>query len=185
MNRWWLLTWTTYGTWLPGDPRGFVSSVPDESGPQRKHNAVGADYDRDHSVLFASAQSLMKEPATKLNPAQAKIILEQFHTTADHRGWRLIAAAILWNHIHLVVGVPGDPDPANLLRDFKSYASRALNRSSVEFRRERWWTESGSRCKLPCETAVFAAVRYVRDQHEPLVVWIEPAFAAENLIETK
>ncbi len=22
-GKWWLVTWTTFGTWLPGDPRGF------------------------------------------------------------------------------------------------------------------------------------------------------------------
>jgi len=27
-DRHWLLTWTTYGTWLPGDARGFVSPIP-------------------------------------------------------------------------------------------------------------------------------------------------------------
>ena len=32
MDRYWLLTWTTYGTWLPGDRRGFVSNVLDGSG---------------------------------------------------------------------------------------------------------------------------------------------------------
>ena len=26
----WLLTWTTYGTWLPGDERGFVGNVVEE-----------------------------------------------------------------------------------------------------------------------------------------------------------
>ena len=25
IDRIWFLTWTTYGTWLPGDERGFVS----------------------------------------------------------------------------------------------------------------------------------------------------------------
>jgi hypothetical protein len=29
MDRYWLLTRTTYGTWLPGDVRGFVSRVRD------------------------------------------------------------------------------------------------------------------------------------------------------------
>ena len=23
MGKWWLVTWVTYGSWLPGDPRGF------------------------------------------------------------------------------------------------------------------------------------------------------------------
>jgi len=27
----WLLTWTTYGTWLPGDERGFVGNVVEEA----------------------------------------------------------------------------------------------------------------------------------------------------------
>ena len=27
IDRNWFLTWTTYGTWLPGDPRGFVGSL--------------------------------------------------------------------------------------------------------------------------------------------------------------
>ena len=27
----WLLTWTTYGTWLPGDERGFVGNVVEET----------------------------------------------------------------------------------------------------------------------------------------------------------
>jgi hypothetical protein len=30
MDRYWLITWTCYGTWLPGARQGFVSHVPDE-----------------------------------------------------------------------------------------------------------------------------------------------------------
>ena len=32
MDRHWFLTWTTYGSWLPGDPRGFVSQLRDDYG---------------------------------------------------------------------------------------------------------------------------------------------------------
>ena len=45
------------------------------------------------------------------------------------RRQRLLAVAIMANHIHVVVGVPGDPEPDTLLRDFKSYASLCLNKS--------------------------------------------------------
>ena len=34
MDRYWLLTWHTYGTWLPGDRRGFVGRVREGSGPR-------------------------------------------------------------------------------------------------------------------------------------------------------
>jgi hypothetical protein len=29
MDRQWLITWTCYGTWLPGTARGFVGNVRD------------------------------------------------------------------------------------------------------------------------------------------------------------
>jgi hypothetical protein len=33
VDRVWMITWTTYGTRLPGDARGFVSNVRDGPGP--------------------------------------------------------------------------------------------------------------------------------------------------------
>src|SRR5690349_21194983 len=44
MDRVWHLTWTTYGTWLPGDERGFVSNVRDGDGPEVKHNTPATPY---------------------------------------------------------------------------------------------------------------------------------------------
>ena len=76
------------------------------------------------------------------------------------------------NHAHLVVGVPGDPDPANLLRDFKSYASRPLTRRRGKPRSGTWWTKSGSRRKLPDAAAVGRAIEYVRTQPNALGVYI-------------
>ena len=167
-DRYWLLTWTTYGAWLPGDSRGFVSSVRDGDGPQVRHNIPGSPYDADLAGLRVAARSQLKHTPILLTESQARVACDQFRETASYRGWQLLACAIMPNHAHIVVGVSGDPDPATLLRDFKSYASRALNQTS---RRERWWTESGSRRKLPDEAAVLAAIRYVENQDRPLVVW--------------
>ena len=89
-----------------------------------------------------------------------------------------MAIAIMANHVHLVVGVPGDPPPEKILGDFKRYASRALNRREGKCgdgergaSAPRWWTESGSKRKLPDENAVLAAVRYVVEQEYPLLIW--------------
>ncbi len=42
MDRYWPLTWTTYGTWLPGDARGFaVSNVRDGLGRQAPPQYTG------------------------------------------------------------------------------------------------------------------------------------------------
>jgi REP element-mobilizing transposase RayT len=98
--------------------------------------------------------------------------------TTAHRGWRLCAAAVMATHVHLVIGVPGDPEPESLLRDYKRYGSRRLNANWPKPSGGTWWTESGSKRKLPDEDAVIAAVRYVRNQQFPLVVWIAPEFIA-------
>jgi hypothetical protein len=45
MDRYWLLTSTFYGNWLPGGPRGSVTSVHDEPGARRRHNSPGAPVD--------------------------------------------------------------------------------------------------------------------------------------------
>ena len=47
MDRYWLLTWTTYGTWLPGDRRGFVGLQRDLQGVPSIHNSPGTPYDAD------------------------------------------------------------------------------------------------------------------------------------------
>ena len=177
-DRHWLLTWTTYGSWLPGDDRGSVSPVRDAPGSRRKHNRPGTDYDPPLPGLIRSARGLLKSPPIRLTPAQAEVVFQQFQQTAKHRGWALLAVAIMRTHIHIVVGVPGDPDPHTILRDFKSYASRALN-SSWTKPAGRWWTESGSKRKLPDQPDVIAAVHYVAHQPAPLLIWIAdlPEFA--------
>jgi REP element-mobilizing transposase RayT len=178
MDRYWLLTWTTYGTWLPGDARGFVSDVRDGPGPEVRHNTPGTPYDVDDPRVRQRARDNLIGTPVWLTAEQALILADQFAETARFRNWELLAVAIMANHVHLVVGVPGDPDPAKLLHDFKSYGTRALKDKGHRPSGGRWWTESGSRRKLPDGTAVRAAVAYVGNQHRPLVVRIAEASGA-------
>ncbi len=177
MDRYWFLTWTTYGTWLPGDERGFVSSVRMNSGQSEIHNRLGDDIDGDRPALQQFSERRMSQNAVFLTPADAVLVADQFAETARFRGWSIPALAIMRNHIHLVVGVSGDPDPEVLLRDFKSYASRKLN--SQRSGQQNWWTRSGSTRKLKDRLAVLGAIRYTRDQEYPLVVRIDPEWAID------
>jgi REP element-mobilizing transposase RayT len=172
MDRFWLLTWTTYGSWLPGDRRGFVSDLRDENEGKLLHNAPGTLCDADLPSLQAYAAAIMTEDAVRLEMTQAEAIAEQLRETAVHRGWRLLALAVIANHIHIVVGVPGDPDPEKLLGDFKAWATRRLNTGWS--RREHWWTQSGSKRPKKTAAALRAAIKYVRDQPHALVIWLDP-----------
>lgn len=179
IDRYWLLTWTTYGTWLPGDPRGFVSQVNDGKGGKVIHNVPGTPYDEDWELLNAAMFRKLKQPPIRLTTSQADTALEQFIETASCRQWQLVAAAIMANHCHLEVGVPGDPEPSKILGDFKAYASRALNRQWSKPVCGTWWTESGSKRKLKNDAAILNAVAYLRDQEFPLALLIDAAFEAE------
>jgi REP element-mobilizing transposase RayT len=169
VDRHWLLTWTTYGTWLPGDDRGFVGHVRQSNGSQSTHNQPGTEYDRERPHLEGFAKATQNFPAVRLTREQAVIVCRQAQATAELRRWKLFAVAVMANHVHLVVGVTGDPEPGSLLRDFKSYSARELNKGCLPSTR-RWWTKSGSTRKLPDEPALLAAIRYVENQDWPLAL---------------
>jgi REP element-mobilizing transposase RayT len=172
VDRSWLLTWTTYGTWLPGDERGFVGAVRDQTGGQDTHNQPGTEYDRDRPHLEGYSKANRQLESVRLTREQAAAICRQMQATAELRHWKLLAVAVMANHVHAVVGVRGDPDPSSLLRDFKSYSARELNQTSPSRERQRWWTKSGSTRILPDESAILAAIRYVENQEWPLALWI-------------
>ena len=165
-DRIWHLTWACYGARLPGDERGFVGRVRERregeiAGYRRVHNRLRTEFDAAKPELQRAARELMTHPPTRLPPAAAPPLLNQFAETAAVRGWRCLAAAVMADHVHLLVGVAADPDPDTLLRDFKSYGSRTLNR---RFGPRRWWADGGSTRKKATPDEILAAARYVRDQ---------------------
>jgi REP element-mobilizing transposase RayT len=89
--------------------------------------------------LQAYAGSIMTAAAVLLEVAQAQALADQLLETAAHRGWRVLALAVMANHVHVVVGVPGDPDPEKLLGDFKAWGTRRLNAGWG--RGEHWWSQ--------------------------------------------
>lgn len=146
----WFITVTTYGTWLPGDPRGSVTSVRDRrledrsSRSRRVHNQIGTRYEKHLPGLQRKARELMKGPPIRLDHEKADVVLKQFLETSQHRQWFLFAAAIMWNHFHLVVAAPDGVDRKKVRNDFKAYASRALNDRFGRPPSETWWTSEGS-----------------------------------------
>lgn len=178
VDRCWLLTSTFYGNWLPGDSRGFVSRVTDErpedtaTTSRRKHGLPGTPYDADLRGLRLFAEQQMRGPSIRISEEQAKSLLKQFQETARVRSWHLFAVAIMTDHVHIVVGVIGDPDPTKVLGDFKAYGSRALNKSWGVPPSETWWTYAGSKRVLVTEQSLRNAIHYVLfKQPRPLVVW--------------
>ncbi len=113
----------------------------------------------------------MKGPPVWLTAPHAQIVCEQFHETANYRGWRIDALAIMSNHVHLVLNAPSATRSDDILRDLKSYASRALNREYPKPQSDTWWTQGGSRRILRHAAAVRRTIWYVNHQKRMLAHW--------------
>ncbi|MFQ5430818.1 MAG: transposase, partial [Phycisphaerae bacterium] len=158
-----LLTWTTYGTWLPGDKRGFVGRVPDGKGGYVIHNLPGEPYDADEPRLRAGARRKAKGPAVRLTAENARVCVAAFREVGEKYGLTIHAGAIMANHVHLVVSSPESEGP-RMLNLFKGISSRRLGQAFGRQLSGSWWTTGGSRRLLPSERAFDHAVRYVRNQ---------------------
>jgi REP element-mobilizing transposase RayT len=153
------LTWPTYGTWLPGDERGWVEyrsgwHLPD---PIRK--------------LEAAAR--MTEEALTLDSEQRQVVEQTIAQHCRVRGWKLHVVNCRTNHLHVVV--TADRPPKQVRVQFKAWCSRRLKELQTKRRgcthpeevvahvREHWWAERGSDRFLNDEESLEAAIVYVRD----------------------
>ena len=171
IERYWFLTWTTYGSWLPGDQRGFVGEAVDEDGQRRPHNEPHSPSAMPSAALAQFSREQLVGPPILLNVSQADALLEQFLETTAYRRWLLVAVGIMRTHLHTVIGVTGDPKPEKILNDLKSYATRRLNQNGSRPVSETWWSRSGSKRKLAGEQDVEAVVEYIHRQPNPLLIW--------------
>jgi REP element-mobilizing transposase RayT len=146
------ITWGTYGTWLPGDERGWVEYHRGWQFPD--------------PVRRLEASAIMTEDACRLDPQQREAVHQQIAETCRHRGWQLHAVNCRTNHLHVVVTAPVDPKvvrsqlKAWCTRKLKSLAGALDPAATV---RENWWAERGSQRYLNDEVSLEAAIIYVRD----------------------
>ena len=168
-----LLTWTTYGTWLPGDERGFVGRVPDERSGHVIHNLPGEPYDADEPRLQREALRQRKGAPVKLTREQAGVCVEAFGEVCVKYGVSIDAGAVMANHVHLVVTSDESEGP-RLLNLFKGVSSRRLGQRFGKQASGSWWTTGGSRRLLRDERAFENAVNYVRNQGHMLAACETP-----------
>src|SRR5436190_15258022 len=70
----WHITWTCYGTWLPGDPRGHVSNILLPGGGfERKRNTPGTPVMPGDAYTQDRARALQKYETVWLTQEQALI----------------------------------------------------------------------------------------------------------------
>jgi len=164
-----LLTWTTHGTRLPGDPRGFVSRVPSKDGPVI-HNKVGTEYDRDMPSVLKQARKMMQDEQVWLSYENAECCALAFDEAASNAHARIGVYAIMPGHCHIVLHSP-TLEGAELLRRVKGVSARRLCQQFGRPPALSSWTRNGSHRLLTTRPSIHGAIRYVLNQQKPLIVF--------------
>ncbi len=101
--RWFHVVLTTYGAWLPGDPRGFRTRN------HREH--VAGDYQHPpkpgvYAGLHQSARSLQKAPTVTFPREWREPVSVMIAEKLLFLGGQFAAIAVAGRHVHLLVKLP-------------------------------------------------------------------------------
>jgi hypothetical protein len=152
------LTWATYGTWLPGDERGWV---------EYRKGWQEAD-----EVVERIAGLAMNEEGCVLDQEQRALVERTVREHCAIRRWTLHAVNCRTTHLHVVVTANRHPDEVR--EQLKAWCTRRLKELEVERAktpslarrvsiREQWWAERGSKRYINDPDSLEAAIVYVRD----------------------
>ncbi len=122
------LTITTYGTWLPGDQRGWVEykqgwKLPDP-------------------IRELEAAAIMTASACLLDIREREMVELQLAETCRHRGWILHAKNCRSNHMHALIETY-ETSPKKVRASIKAWCTRRL-KERFNPDRENWWADRGS-----------------------------------------
>jgi REP element-mobilizing transposase RayT len=105
-----MITWTTYGTWLQGDKRGYVKDGRILEGNQK---------------LFELCKGLQKSQTVKLTKPEKEIVRQAISNESQRIRQKIEAMAVCTNHLHLATR-PCDKSIERTVSMYKSAATRAL-----------------------------------------------------------
>ena len=156
------ITFVCYGTRLHGDEAGSVD---------RDHNVPGSRFAEGNAERLDMKRRQMEQAPYLLDVLRRATVLAAFHEVCLYRGWKLWAAHVRTNHVHVIV--EADVRPEMVMHSLKSYATRSLNLLPEETNDRRRWARHGSTRWLWNDTDVQEAIRYVvYGQGEPMEVYL-------------
>jgi len=144
------ITWTTYGTWLPGDARGW-----------RKRSG---GYQIARPQLEEWCRKHMRGEAVLLAPHDRKTVENACRAHCEHRGWTLLAVSARTNHVHVIVISDAAPD---ITRDqLKANCTSSLRRQAEPLVVSRTWTRLGDVEILDTDEDIEACLVYVTESQD-------------------
>jgi REP element-mobilizing transposase RayT len=144
------LTLRTYGTWLPGDDRGW-----------RRHGDTGPARPPSPALRAWCERQTVAPPLYQTAP-QRRIVEAAVRETCAHRGYMIHALAVQRSHVHVVLRAARAHE--FVMADLKRWATRALRRDGLP-REQPVWADHGSTRYLLSPQRRGRAERYAHDDH--------------------
>jgi REP element-mobilizing transposase RayT len=141
-----LLTWTTYGTWLQGNKRGYV-----------KDGVVVLG--KNTPLANSNIEELKKDQIT-LTPDQRKIIANAIHAKANEIGQKICAISVCSNHVHIVADYTTQ-DLGLIVRYYKMAGQTAMRNAGLA---GRLWTKGFDKRFCFDEQSLRKRIDYVNSQ---------------------
>jgi len=153
-----LLTFSTYGTHLPGDARGSFDHV---RGGHRRFLDPNTAFERWNRLHSRQATFSLATAASRHAVRDAIVEVCTFRSST------LLALHVRPTHLHGIVN--SESPPGAVVRDWKTYATRRLRSLGLAASDQLIWTHSGNAVALQSPETVQAGVRYVLEaQGEPM-----------------
>jgi hypothetical protein len=181
--KWWLITWTTYGTWLPGDERGYRTwrGRSYVAPPKRYAQPGESTYEApDHTALLQTAKAISGEPVY-LSRQQIEIALAAMISEIDEIPIVPAILSIGDSHVHWLCYF-GPLKIRSLVERVKAAASRELNFRG--FQGKRPWTKGCNMRSKSTRHECRNAYKYIRkhvNQGGLIYEWkIDPKYLPAN-----
>ena len=114
---------------------------------------------------------LTTQPPYLLNGDSRKVVLKALIEGCTHREWKLWAAHVRTNHVHVVV--EAEVNPEMIMNALKSYASRDLNLIGIDEPNRKRWVRHGSTRWLWKDQDFLEAIDYaISGQGELMEVYL-------------
>ncbi len=146
-----MLTWTTYGSWLQGDKRGFVRDEEILQGDER---------------ILELCKKLQKGPTVKLTKREKAVVEAAILNEAERISHKIEALAICTNHIHLAAQ-PSDKSVERIVSMYKSAATRALRYYG---RTGRIWTKGFDKRFCFTQDELARKIAYIQNHKKPAMI---------------
>lgn len=122
MRKWFHITFSMYGTWLPGDPRGFRTwkHKIHSSGDYKRRPPKG-----EHEALQRLTRSTMRAAPVTLTRQQRETCARAIVDKLTEKGCDVIAVAVAGQHVHIQVRIQ-DHDIKRVIGLAKQLASHRV-----------------------------------------------------------